>query len=320
MNIPPKQLRLFLVLADTLSFSKTAEKMCMTQPSLSKAIRELEENLGLPLFERSTRNVRVTEGGKRLIPLARTIIGEYESGMAKLTSTAEHESLQLKIAAWPSLANALVPELCAILEERFRSPHITVLDAPNSRCIDHVIHYQADLAFASIAPNHPDLQYHELMRDRFVVLSGEKWRSKIQQYVKLHDLMTLPVITLTNSSTAWRYMSAAYLNRGIEYQPKMQLEQISSVIGLVQAGVGVAVLPYLGVFQAVGMSGVQISEIVDGPLRSIGIINRRIGKPTGLADAAMEIAASVSKQLITNHPRWILPPTSKKMSRVRHEP
>lgn len=315
MKVSPKQLRLFLVLTDTLSFSKTAEKMCMTQPSLSKAIRELEENLGIPLFERSTRNVRVTEGGKRLIHLARTILGEYDSGMAKLTSAVEHESLQLKIAAWPSLANALVPKVCAILEKRFSSPYMTILDAPNSRCIDHVIHYQADLAFASVAPNHPDLQYRELMRDRFVVLSGERWRSKIQQYVKLNDLMTLPIITLTNSSTAWRYMSAAYLSRGIEYQPKMQLEQISSVIGLVQSGLGVAVLPYLAVFQAIGMSGVQISEIIDGPLRSIGIVNRRIGKPTVLADAAIEAAMSVSQQLITNHPRWILSPSLKKISK-----
>lgn len=315
MKVSPKQLRLFLVLTDTLSFSKTAEKMCMTQPSLSKAIRELEENLGIPLFERSTRNVRVTEGGKRLIHLARTILGEYDSGMAKLTSAVEHESLQLKIAAWPSLANALVPKVCAILEKRFSSPYMTILDAPNSRCIDHVIHYQADLAFASVAPNHPDLQYRELMRDRFVVLSGERWRSKIQQYVKLNDLMTLPIITLTNSSTAWRYMSAAYLSRGIEYQPKMQLEQISSVIGLVQSGLGVAVLPYLAVFQAIGMSGVQISEIIDGPLRSIGIVNRRIGKPTVLADAAIEAAMSVSQQLITNHPRWILSPSLKRISK-----
>lgn len=315
MSVTPKQLRLFLVLSETLSFSKTAERMCMTQPSLSKAIRELEENLGLPLFERSTRNVRVTEGGKRIIPLARTIIGEYDSGMSKLTSTAEHESLQLKIAAWPSLANALVPEICAILEERFSSPHITVLDAPNSRCIDHVIHYQADLAVASIVPTDPDLQYRELMRDRFVVLSGEKWRNKIQQYITLNDLLTLPIITLANSSTAWRYMSAAYLNRGVEYQPKMQLDQISSVIGLVQSGIGVAVLPYLGVFQAIGMSGVQISQIIDGPLRSIGIVNRRIGKPTVLADAAIEIAISVSKQLITNNPRWILPPAIKRNSK-----
>lgn len=286
--------------------------MCMTQPSLSKAIQELEANLGLPLFERSTRNVRVTEGGKRIIPLARTIIGEYDRGMEMLNSTAEHESLLFKVAAWPSLANALVPDVCAILEERFNSPHITVFDAPNSRCIDLVLHYQADLAFASIAPTHPELQYCELMRDRFVVLSGAKWRNKIQQFVKLNDLMKLPIITLSNSSTAWRYMSAAYLSRGIEYQPKMQLEQISSVIGLVESGVGVAVLPYLGAFQAVGMRGVQISEIIDGPLRSIGIVNRRSGKPTVLVDAAIEVAASLSRKLIANHPRWILPPASKK--------
>jgi LysR family carnitine catabolism transcriptional activator len=312
MNVSPKQLRIFLALAESLNFSKTAEKLFMTQPSLSKSIRELEESLGIPLFERSTRHVRITESGTRLASIARAIIGEYDNGMQRMQSSAEHEALLLSVAAWPSLAHVLIPEMCALLEQRFGAPRITVLDAPNSRCIDHVMQYQADLAFASIPPSHPDLAYQELMRDRFVVLSGERWRAKTPQHLKLHDLIGMPILTLSNASTAWRYMSAAYLSRGIDYQPKMQLEQISSVIGLVQAGVGVAVLPYLGVLPSVGFPGVQLSEIIDGPLRSIGVIRRRIGKPTALAEAAIEVATTVCAQLRKKHPRWILPATAKK--------
>lgn len=312
MNISPKQLRIFLVLTETLNFSKTAEKMFMTQPSLSKAVRELENELGLSLFERSTRHVRITEGGKRLASIARTIVGEYDNGMKRLENSAEHESLQLTVAAWPSLAQVLVPAMCAILESRFKSPHIQVIDAPNSRCVESLIQYRADVALASISPAHPELHYKELMRDRFVILSGARWCGQIHGAVSMDDLIGMPVITLSDGSTAMRYMSAAYLRRGIEYEPKMQLEQISSVIGLVQAGVGIAVLPYLGVLPAIGMQGIQVNEITDGPLRSIGIVTRQSSNANALTEAAIEVAEELSQQLIAKYSNWILPPVVKR--------
>ena len=60
MNVTPRQLRIFLSLAQSLNFSRTAEQFFVTQPSLSKAVKDLEEELGVPLFERSTRSVRMT--------------------------------------------------------------------------------------------------------------------------------------------------------------------------------------------------------------------------------------------------------------------
>lgn len=94
INLNPKQLRMFLLLAESLNFSKTAEQLFMTQPSLSKAIRQLENTLDLPLFERTTRSVHLTAGGKRLIPLARAVVGEYEAGLQRILSSAEREAMQ----------------------------------------------------------------------------------------------------------------------------------------------------------------------------------------------------------------------------------
>ena len=106
--------------------------------------------------------------------------------------------------------------------------------------------------------------------------------------------------------------SAAYLQRGIEYRPKMQVDQVATVAGLVKKEVGVAVLPYLGVLPILGMTGVQTSEIVDGPLRSVGIVTRRLGNPTPVAVAAMEMVTDVIGELMVKNPGWILPPSSRK--------
>ncbi len=232
MNVSPKQLRMFLALSESLNFSKTAEKLFITQPSLSKAIQDLEAELGLPLFERTTRSVRLTPGGARMAVRARSVVGELDAGLQRMQSSAEREAQQLAIAAWPSLAYAVLPEVCAALERQFRSPQLKVHDCANSACIQRLLDHQADFALASVAPSHPDLHYEELLRDRFVLLSSGKWRRQVAARIRLEELLALPLITLTDASTAMRYMSAAYLQRGIEYRPRMQVDQVATVAGL----------------------------------------------------------------------------------------
>lgn len=299
---------MFLALSKSLSFSKTAEQLFMTQPSLSKAIRDLETTLKLPLFERTTRSVQLTAGGHRLASIARAMVGEYEAGLQRMQSSAEREAVQLSIAAWPSLAQVVLPEVCSAVEHSVSAPQITVHDCANSVCIQHLLDYEVDFALASVAPSHSELHYKELLRDRFVVLSYGKWREQVPAQIRLKELIKLPLITLTDASTAMRYMSSAYLQRGIEYQPKMQLEQIATVASLVKKELGVAVLPYLAVMTLSGVSGLQTSEIVDGPLRSIGMVTRRLSTATSIAMTAMQEVETVSQSLIGKHAGWILPP------------
>lgn len=312
MNVSPRQLRQFLVLSDTLNFSKAAAQLFISQPSLTKAIRELEDALGLTLFERTTRSVRLTPAGARMAAVARSVVGEFEAGLQRLQSSAEREAAQVAIAAWPSLAHGVLPAVCAALERLRPGAQVTLHDVANSACLQRLLNHQADFALASVAPTHPELRYEELLRDRFVLLSCGRWRRQVAPQVRLDDLLPLPLITLTDASTAMRYMSAAYLQRGIEYRPRMQVDQVATVAGLIRQEVGVAVLPYLGVLPILPMPGMQVSEIMDGPLRSVGIVTRRQGHPTPLAQAAMEEVRAVSRELAGRHPSWLLPPSARR--------
>jgi len=309
MNISPRQLRMFLALAQSLNFSKTAEQLFMTQPSLSKAIRDLEETLGLSLFERTTRSVRLTAGGSRLAVIARSVIGEYDAGLQRMLSSAEREARHISIASLPSLAHVILPDVCAALEQRYHTPQITVHDCSNSAAIQRLLNYQADFALASVAPSHPDLMYEEVLCDRFALLSCGPWRRRLKSVMHLNDLVSLPLISMTDASTAMRYISAAYLQRGMEFRPKMQLDQVGTIAGFIKKGLGIAVLPYLGMMPMLSLRGLQISEIADGPIRSVGIVTRRLGAPTAVALAAMEEIRTTTQGLINKHAGWILPPS-----------
>lgn len=299
---------MFLALAESLNFSKSAEQLFMTQPALSKAIREIEGTLGLPLFERTTRSVQLTEGGAKLLPVARTIVGEYEAGLQRLRTSAQQEALQLAIAALPSFAHALMPSVCAALEREHPAVQITVHDCSNGAAIKRLLNYEVDFALASVAPSHPDLMYQELLRDRFVLLSCPPWSRQVRARMHLDELMDLPLITLTNASTALRYISAAYLQRGVEFRPKMQMDQVGTIAAFVRKGLGIAVLPYLGMLPIGSLRGMQLSEVVDGPVRSLGLVTRRTGSRSPLVTAAMQAVQDASTAVMERHPAWILPP------------
>ncbi|MDM0090550.1 MULTISPECIES: LysR family transcriptional regulator [unclassified Variovorax] len=312
MNVSPRQLRMFLALTASLNFSRTAEQFFVTQPSLSKAIRDLEEELGLRLFERSTRSVKLTESGERLAALARGVIGEFDAGLERLRTSAERASKQLAIASLPSLANVLLPAACSALETRYGDPRITIHDCSNAASIQRLINGQVDFSVASVAPSHPDVRYEEILRDRFVLLSSARWHARVAERMHLDDLVELPLISMTDSSTAMRYMSAAYLQRGIEFRPKMQFDQVGTIAGFVKQGLGIAVLPYLGTTPLLTLRGLRVSEIVDGPVRSVGIVTRRAGTPTAIAQQAMQEVRTVAGALIARQSAWVLPPSARR--------
>ena len=308
MNISPRQLRIFLALTTSLNFSRTAEQFFVTQPSLSKVIRDLEGELGLTLFERSTRSVKLTESGARLAALARGVIGEFDAGLERLRTNAERESKQLAIASLPSLANVLLPAACSALEARYTDPKITIHDCSNGASIQRLIDCQVDFSIASVAPSHPDVTYQEILRDRFVLLSSAKWHERVTARMHLDDLVDLPLISMTDSSTARRYMTAAYLQRGIEFRPKMQFDQVGTIAGFVKQGLGIAVLPYLGTTPLLTLRGLKVSEIVDGPIRSVGIVTRRVGISTAIAQQAIQEVRKIANALIQRQSEWVLPP------------
>ncbi|RCW67444.1 LysR family transcriptional regulator [Pseudorhodoferax soli] len=308
MNATPRQLRMFLALSESLNFSRTAEQFFVTQPSLSKAIRDLEEALGLKLFERTTRAVRLTPAGQRLVLVARKVVGEFDAGLLRLQAHAEEETRQLRIASLPSLANVLLPAACAALEQRYGTPHITIRDCSNAASIQQLANHHVDFSLASVAPSHPELHYEEVLRDRFVLLSAGRWRRRVGASRTLDELVELPLISMTDASTAMRYMVAAYLQRGMEFRPKMQFDQVGTIAGFVRQGLGVAVLPYLGMMPLLDLGGMRVSEISDGPVRSVGIVTRERSEPSDIARQAMQEVRAVARQLIAQHAGLVLPP------------
>lgn len=313
MNIQPRHLRIFVALAQSLNFSRTADQFCITQPSLSKAVKDLEETLELQLFERSTRSVCLTHSGRQLLPLATQLLADLDAGLLQLQQLASSVTLKLSIAALPSLASVLLPAVVAQLRTRQSAPlSIRVHDGSDSASVQRLIRYEVDFALASAHPLSPELHYGELLRDRFIVAGGKQWHHALKRPLSLEQLAELPVITMTNESSSAKYMSAAYINRGMVFNPFLQLDQVGTIASFVREGVGVTVLPYLGAVPLLAMKGIHCQEIVDGPVRSVGIVTRRATRLSKLAEHAIELVVASAEKLAGENPVWVEVLVSKK--------
>ncbi len=308
MNVTPRQLRIFLALAESLNFSRTAEQFFVTQPSLSKAVKDLEEALNVVLFERTTRSVRLTPAGERMTSLARRVVGEFDSGLQHLQGLAETQAHHIPIAAIPSMANALLPGVCAKLEASVQGTRFTIYDGTNASTIQLLINYQVDFALASAAPSHPELEYEEIMRDRFALLAPAAWTTRVRATMRMDELSELPLISGTNASTAKEYVSAAFLQRGIVFRPKLSFDQVATAAGFVRQEVGIAIQPYLGILPLLDLKGMRLCQIEDGPIRSVGIVRRKGSSLPPIIEQALKEVRAAARQLVKLHPAWIYPP------------
>lgn len=307
MNVSPRHLRIFLALAQSLNFSRTAEQFYVTQPSLSKLVKDLEQALGLVLFQRSTRSVQLTMEGAHLLPVARQLVDQYDSGLAVMQRLATREAHKVSIAALPSLACVLLPSVVQSLAQEYADITVTIHDGSADATIKRLITHQVDFALASADPSKPELQYEEILRDRFVLLAGGALRERVKPVMTLTELVELPLISMTNASTAMKYMSAALLQKDTQFRPMMQFDQVGTIGGFVRQGVGVAVLPYLGVLPLLSLDSFFVAAISDGPVRSIGIVTRRSEPASAMCSRALAHVRSSAKSLIAQQPAWILP-------------
>lgn len=292
MNVSPKQLRVFLALAETLNFSHAADRVHCTQSSLSKIVMELEATLGMTLFERSTRHVRLTDDGAEMVRLAQRIVGDYDAGIAGLRTLAMSASHKLAISALPSAAAVLLPAVVARLEAAYPALATTIYDGSSEATIKHLLGRRVDFALTSADPSRKDLVYEEILRDRFVLLSTGALGASLPPRLTLAELACLPIISMTGASTAKKYMAAAFTAKDMQFRPKIEFDQITTVGDFVRGELGIAALPYLAALPLAGRDALIVTEIEDGPVRSLGILTRR-GEPLAplAAQACREVRA-----------------------------
>lgn len=250
------QLESFLVAADKGSFRQAAVSLHLSQPSVSTRIRTLEDALGVPLFHRAGRGVRLTEMGRAFLPYAQRALESLREGREVLATGRGASGGLLTIAAARNIGTYTLP---AILERLRRShpdikAHITV--GRSRDVLNTVVGEQAQVGFAREL-RHEDVVTTHLYDEEVVLVTHPDHRFARLGAAPLSEVAREPFILYDPGSAYFRLIQTYCRREGIQPRVEMRLDSIDATKHMVELGIGISFLPRSAIRREVERGGLR---------------------------------------------------------------
>jgi DNA-binding transcriptional LysR family regulator len=241
-----RQLRQFVAVAEAGSFRRAAEQLCMAQPPLSVAIRKLEGEIGVPLLERSSRGVRLSAAGEAALAAARRCLRDADEVAGAARAAASGEAGRLRIGFIGSVTHALMPRLIQAFGQRYPQVKLELHEATNQQLLSAVASDALDLGFVRMpTARPPGVDFQWVQRDVFVAALPAQHPLARRRRLRLQDLADQPFIGYTPSRVGGLHAALMQLLMQAGVSPPITQEavQVQTVIGLVESGLGLALVP-----------------------------------------------------------------------------
>ena len=294
INWTPRDLDIFLVLAETGSFRRTAAQVHLSQSAVSGVVARLEDALGTRLFDRTTRSVHLTAAGQVFVEQARLLNAQTQEAVQRVQHITQIQSGKVSLAALPSLAATVVPRVMARYAEQHPDIALQLHDTLSGPAFDLVRAGTVDFALTAANPDYADLDYTPLSADGFVLLIPLNHRlAKGKSALNWLQVAELTHISMPLPASVRQYANAAFIEHRIAFQPRYEVEHIATIHAMVKAGLGVAALPELAA-AFVQQDGV-VSRRLTGPdiQRPLGVVTRR---HRSLSPAAQEMVRMLRQE------------------------
>ncbi|MGB2254822.1 MAG: LysR family transcriptional regulator [Spongiibacter marinus] len=275
MNVSVKQLRAFVAVAETGSFAQACEQLNISQPALSMAVKNLEDEVGGSLFLRSTRSLSLSPEGSAFLPTAQRLLRDWSDALTDLQRLYSLQQGKLTIAAMPSFASTRLPAVLATYRQKFPNIDIAVRDIVMEELIEAVRAGRVELGVAFEPDDSEGLEFEALFTDRFVAVFPEAHPLLTRSRLRIKDLLGDTVITLNRGSSTRRWTEDAFARESLSPPAIFEAFQLTTVGAMVAAGLGVALVPALCEEQ-MHQLGARCKPISGRCIeRRVGIIRRR---------------------------------------------
>ncbi len=262
------QLKTFRAVAETLNFTKAAERLNLTQSAVSHQIKALETELGEPLFIRSKRGVTLSQAGKIALEHAEKILDEAENLREHITGNAKKATGSVRVAA----ATQALVYLFADSFEKFMREYEGIglsfrTTVSTEQTVEDILNGASDVGFASLPIYSPSLQVTELFEDELVLVTSNKHKFKERETITLEELKNERLI-LFERGTSIRYATDSFFKR-VNISPALALESNDTyfIKLMVEHGVGVSLMPSWAVREETSAGKLIKLKIEEHPLR-----------------------------------------------------
>ncbi|WP_194953977.1 LysR family transcriptional regulator [Sphingopyxis solisilvae] len=238
-----QQIRYFVALAETLNFTRAAEKCNVSQPALTRAIQQLEHELGGPLFHRERSNTHLSELGRMMKPYLQSVTDSARAAKAVALSAKRAENITLTLGAMCTIG----PDLVANLIIRFQAAHpdveVRVIDGEASSMIDALEKGDLHLSLVGVPEDLPD-QFHQLpiFEERFVIVlpPGHRWAER--NAIRVADLDGEPYVS-RSTCEVFKAVARDFASRGVVPKKVFSSPRDEWVQKMIKAGLGFGFFP-----------------------------------------------------------------------------
>ncbi|MGZ5831253.1 MAG: LysR family transcriptional regulator [Telluria sp.] len=299
INYDILDLQAFVAVAERASFRQAAADLFLSQSALSRRIDKLEESLGVKLFERTTRRVRLTNVGETFLVNVRTALDGLEDAVLGIADLAAHRTGTVTLACVPSAVWHFLPDALQRFSARYPRIRVRVHDESAQDVLNLVLNGEADFGINFSGAENPEIVFEPIHVESYVLAMRFDHPLAKRKTLSWKDTVGERYISVAKSSGNRSLIDTALA--GIEKHPIISCEvnHVSGVLALVEAGMGVAAVPGLSVLPG------RRDRIVGVPLvhpeitRTVGLISKR---DHSMAPAARTLFDMLSDTLLKNRP------------------
>lgn len=268
------------------SFRKAAESVHLSQPALSRRIEKLESALGARLFDRNTRRVSLTSMGREFLRTVEGLLDALDGSLLAIRGTTASYSSSVTVACVPSTVYYFLSEALKRFRERYPRIRVKIYDASANDALSAVVDGAADIGLNFVGSQEPEIHFTRLLVERFVLACRKDHPLATRRSVAWSELVSQTYISVSQRSGNRVLMDQSLSSLPVRPMAVYETQHVTTALGLVEAGLGVAVVPSLAMpnrdhllLAGVPMNSPAIS-------RTIGLIRHR-GR--ALSPAALQL-------------------------------
>lgn len=262
MNVTLKQLQVFCAVAAERNFRRAGEIVGLTQPAVSRAITELESQTNLRLFDRTTREVRLTQAGAILAQRLPRWIDELDNTLNEIHGWASARTGKVRIASSPTLSAALVPHCLSYCAEQEPGLQVILFDRVQQDVLNGVLSGEVDFGII-VEPDATrlnELHYQHLLDDPFVVVCPEDHALATQAQTKpprWKNLSDHKLILLDQASGSRRLIDSLLAKYRLGNTVVQEVGHVTTGFEMVRTGLGITIVPDLAIPET-GLPGLVV--------------------------------------------------------------
>jgi DNA-binding transcriptional LysR family regulator len=304
MNCEILDVKAFLTVIDLGSFHKAALQLNMSQPTVSRRVKALEATVGATLLHRTTRRVTLSNAGRSLEPTLRRVVSEFESCSAVFDAGLRQAS-KVTIASIATAASSFLPRVLKSFSLRHPNVQFRIFDLSAEEGLYCVARGEADFGINFLKPSRADLRLMPLIDDHFVAAFRNDHSFASRPFIRWSDLSGQSLIISQRSGNR-ALIDRALAKSNVRLNWSFEDVHLATSFGLVEAGVGMAIIPRMAspAFEGSAITTIPICDPV--VRRTVGIVERRQGQSSRAALALRKMLVQEMKRLNTSPQRAAL--------------